>query len=76
MHLNTTVTYNGEQYGVYWTISAAAHVADNYAEPTHGVTHYEVVQLLRRARYKVNIEAETSRPHYFVFLTGREGQSV
>lgn len=72
-HLNTTITHDGVKYGVYWTTAAAAHVAANYADPTHNVTHYEVVQLLKRARYAVSLEEEKGRPHYYVFLTGRLG---
>lgn len=73
-HLNTSVVYESTRYSIYWTSSAAEHVAANYTDPVHRVTHTEIVQLLKRARYKVPIQQETGRPNFFVFLTSRAGK--
>ncbi|MBC8083264.1 MAG: hypothetical protein H7Z21_08635 [Hymenobacter sp.] len=74
MYLNTTVLCDDIRYGSYWTSAAAEHVASNYADPSHRVTHTEVAQLLKRARCKLNPEQETGRSRFFVFLTGRQRQ--
>jgi hypothetical protein len=74
MHLNTTVTYKDKKYSIYWTSEAAQHILENFEHPTHAITHTEISQLLRQARFKVPLEQETGRKDYYVFLTARAGR--
>jgi hypothetical protein len=51
MEFNTTISYGGIRYEVYWTSRFAEHVLDNYADPNHGVKHTEIVRILNAAGY-------------------------
>jgi hypothetical protein len=78
MHQNTYVTHLGQRYEIYWTTQAAQHILENYVADQisgvhQGLDHRTVSQLLRRARYTVQV-LNTARSDYYVFLTGRNRQ--
>lgn len=70
MEFNTTISYAGTRYEVYWTSRFAEHVLDNYPDPRHEVKHTEIVRILNMAGYV----APTRKPNCFVFASEYEGK--
>jgi len=69
MNFNTTISYAGVRYEVYWTSQFAEHVLDNYPDSHHGVKHTEIVRILNSAGY---VE-QTKKQNCFVFASEYQG---
>lgn len=72
---NTYMTHEGQRYEIYWTSQYAQHVMQNYADPGHGVTHTQIAQIIRRARFIFPKQGRgRPRPYYYVCLSAYEGE--
>jgi|GEM_PF-1751232 len=49
-HKNTEIEFEGQRYEVFWKSQFAWHVAQNYLNPDHRITHPEIGDLLTRVR--------------------------
>lgn len=75
MFLNSYVTHQSIRYGIYWTSLYAQHVLEHYSDPGHGVTHTQIVQIIRRARYIFPKQGRgRPRPYYHVCLSAFQGE--
>lgn len=70
MNFNTTISYAGVRYEVYWTSQYAEHILDNFPKPDHGVKHTEIVRILNAAGY---VE-QTRKPQLYVFVSEYKGE--
>lgn len=65
MDFNTTISYSGVRYEIYWTSQFAEHVLANFTHPSHGVTHTQIVRILKSAGY---VE-QTKKKDLYVFVS-------
>ncbi len=49
-HKNTEIEFEGQRYEVFWKSQFAWHVAQNYLNPDHRITHPEIGDLLTRTK--------------------------
>jgi hypothetical protein len=72
---NTYVTHEERRYEIYWTSQYAEHVMQNYADPRHGVTHTQIAQIIRRARFIFPLQGRgRPRPYYHICLSAYQGE--